>query len=50
MGMGLSVQILEREQEINLPDLGSEWYKTCKNWNEYKAGKQDIYAQMGSGL
>jgi hypothetical protein len=48
--MGLSVQFLERKQQIALPPKGSEWWKTCQNWATYKAGDTDIYPQDDSGL
>ncbi|KAH8701344.1 Cupredoxin [Phaeosphaeriaceae sp. PMI808] len=50
VGMGLSVQFLERKQSINLPAPGSEWFQTCDKWNAYKAGNTDIYPQDDSGL
>ncbi|KAF1940719.1 laccase precursor [Clathrospora elynae] len=50
VGMGLSVQFLERKQSITLPATGSEWYGTCNNWATYKAGTTDIYPQDDSGL
>ncbi|KAH7080805.1 laccase precursor [Paraphoma chrysanthemicola] len=50
VGMGLSIQFLERKQSINLPAAGSEWYQTCTNWAAYKAGNTDIYPQDDSGL
>ncbi|RMZ66136.1 multicopper oxidase [Pyrenophora seminiperda CCB06] len=50
VGMGFSVQILEREQYVNLPDKGAEWYRTCKNWDNYKAESLDVWGQHGSGL
>jgi hypothetical protein len=50
VGMGLSIQFLERKQSINLPAAGSEWYQTCTNWAAYKAGNTDVYPQDDSGL
>jgi FtsP/CotA-like multicopper oxidase with cupredoxin domain len=50
VGMGLSVQFLERKQSINLPAAGSEWYQNCDRWATYKAGTTDIYPQDDSGL
>lgn len=50
VGMGLSVQFLERKQSINLPAAGSEWYNNCNNWATYKAGTTDVYPQDDSGL
>ena len=50
VGMGLSVQFLERKQSIALPAPGSEWYQTCNNWAAYKAGTTDVYPQNDSGL
>jgi hypothetical protein len=47
--MGLSVQFLERPDEINLPATGSEWYETCSNWAAYQAGNP-VYPQDDSGL
>jgi hypothetical protein len=32
VGMGLSVQFLERRSNITLPAAGSEWYTNCNNW------------------
>lgn len=32
VGMGLSVQFLERKSQITLPATGSEWYNNCNNW------------------
>jgi FtsP/CotA-like multicopper oxidase with cupredoxin domain len=50
VGMGLSVQFLERKQSIALPAAGSEWYQNCDRWAAYKAGTTDIYPQDDSGL
>jgi FtsP/CotA-like multicopper oxidase with cupredoxin domain len=50
VGMGLSVQFLERKQDITLPATGSEWYQNCANWATYKAGTTDVYPQDDSGL
>ncbi|CAN9443958.1 unnamed protein product [Alternaria alternata] len=50
VGMGLSVQFLERKQSINLPAAGSEWYGNCNKWASYKAGTTDIWPQDDSGL
>jgi hypothetical protein len=50
VGMGLSVQFLERKSEINLPATGSEWYNNCNNWAAYKAGTTDVWPQDDSGL
>jgi len=50
VGMGLSIQFLERKQSINLPAPGSEWYQNCDKWAAYKAGNTDIYPQDDSGL
>ncbi|KAF2819653.1 laccase precursor [Ophiobolus disseminans] len=50
VGMGLSMQFLERKQSINLPAPGSEWYQTCDKWATYKAGTTDVYPQDDSGL
>ncbi|EUC33606.1 multicopper oxidase [Bipolaris zeicola 26-R-13] len=50
VGMGLSVQFLERKQEINLPAAGSEWNNNCNNWAAYKAGTTDVWPQDDSGL
>ncbi|KAF2025438.1 laccase precursor [Setomelanomma holmii] len=50
VGMGLSIQFLERKQSINLPAAGSEWYNNCNNWAAYKAGTTDVYPQDDSGL
>ncbi|EOA85022.1 laccase [Exserohilum turcicum] len=47
---GLSLQFLERKQDIKLPAPGSEWYRTCKNWAAYKAGRADYWPQDDSGL
>ncbi|KAF7455464.1 hypothetical protein PtrM4_028890 [Pyrenophora tritici-repentis] len=48
--MGFSVQILEHEQQIKFPDPSSEWYRTCKNWNEWRGGSEDVWGQSDSGL
>lgn len=32
VGMGLSIQFLERKDQITLPATGSEWYGNCNNW------------------
>lgn len=48
--MGLSVQFLERKQQIVLPATGSEWYNNCNNWAAYKAGNTDVWPQDDSGL
>ncbi|KAI8939029.1 hypothetical protein NX059_004869 [Plenodomus lindquistii] len=50
VGMGLSVQFLERKSQITLPATGSEWDNNCQNWAAYKAGNTDIYPQDDSGL
>jgi hypothetical protein len=50
VGMGLSVQFLERKEQITLPAAGSEWYQTCQNWANYKAGTTDVWPQDDSGL
>jgi len=50
VGMGLSVQFLERKQQIVLPATGSEWYNNCNNWAAYKAGNTDVWPQDDSGL
>ncbi|EDU41729.1 SufI multicopper oxidase [Pyrenophora tritici-repentis] len=50
VGMGFSVQILEHEQQIKFPDPSSEWYRTCKNWNEWRGGSEDVWGQSDSGL
>nr|ABY89704.1 laccase precursor [Phoma sp. UHH 5-1-03]ABY89705.1 laccase precursor [Phoma sp. UHH 5-1-03] len=50
VGMGLSIQFLERKQSINLPAPGSQWFQNCNNWAAYKAGNTDVYPQDDSGL
>ncbi|CAO2654364.1 Nn.00g110970.m01.CDS01 [Neocucurbitaria sp. VM-36] len=50
VGMGLSIQFLERKAQISLPATGSEWYGNCNNWATYKAGTTDVYPQDDSGL
>ncbi|KAF1833201.1 laccase precursor [Decorospora gaudefroyi] len=50
VGSGLSVQFLERQQQIPLPAPNSEWYETCTNWANYKAGTSDVWPQDDSGL
>lgn len=32
VGMGLSIQFLERKSQLPLPPAGSEWWNTCTNW------------------
>jgi hypothetical protein len=49
VSMGLSVQFLERADEINLPEPGSEWYQTCANYNAYQ-DSEPVYPQDDSGL
>ncbi|KAF2108380.1 laccase precursor [Lophiotrema nucula] len=49
VSMGLSVQFLEKKNQITLPAPGSEWYKTCRNWNNYQASRP-VYPQDDSGL
>ncbi|CAA9957234.1 Laccase [Pyrenophora teres f. maculata] len=50
VGMGLSVQFIQREELIKFPDQGAEWYSTCKNWNKWKNGSQHVWDQFDSGL
>lgn len=50
VGMGLSVQFLERKQSINLPAPGGPWYENCKNWAAYQASGKAIYPQDDSAL
>ncbi|KAF2195149.1 multicopper oxidase [Zopfia rhizophila CBS 207.26] len=49
VSMGLSVQFLERKNDINLPAPNSEWYNTCQNWANYQNNKP-VYPQDDSGL
>ncbi|KAF1979684.1 laccase precursor [Bimuria novae-zelandiae CBS 107.79] len=49
VAMGLSVQFVERESEINLPAPNSGWFHTCTNYENYIRNKP-VYPQDDSGL
>jgi len=48
--MGLSVQIKEQEKQLSFPGKGSERCRTCKTWDDYTTGKQNVWAQINPGL
>lgn len=49
VSMGLSVQFLERKQDIALPPANSEWHNTCTNMRNY-LNNNPRYPQDDSGL